>query len=248
MTDRLWPLYSEAELAEVPEPSWLIDGHVTDGFTVVYGPPKAGKTFLALSWALAIGAGVAWQGHQVNKGPVVYVSGEGVGGLHRRVQGWKAAEYVTASQLYVIPAGVRFGSDRQHAVALRNDLHATGAKLLVVDTLARSMAGADENSAQDMGQHVQALDWLREKTGCAVMLLHHSGVAGDRPRGSSSLFGAADTLVRVDGDGRMVNVTCEGQKDSAPFRKRTFELKQAGPSVSLHEVSAVQSGFSAASY
>lgn len=242
MTDRLWPLLSEAELGDVPEPSWLVDGVLTDGLTVVYGAPKAGKTFLALSLALSIGSGHSWHGRKSSRGPVVYVSGEGVGGLHKRVQGWKVAEGVAASQLYVIPFGVRFGSDREHTVGLRGDLHSTGAKLLVIDTLARSMAGADENSAQDMGRHVQALDWLRDKTGCGVLVLHHSGVSGERPRGSTALFGAADTLIRVDGDGTNVDVTCEGQKDAAPFRRMSFGLSQAGPSVALSPRQA--SGFS----
>jgi RecA-family ATPase len=243
MSDRLWPLYAENELSELPEPKWLVDGHLTDGFTVLYGPPKQGKTFLALSWALSIGSGHRWHGNNVTRGPVLYVSGEGTGGLHRRTAAWKAAEGTHASQLYVVPFGVRL-VDREHVIQLRADLHSTGAKLLVVDTLARSMAGADENSAQDMGVAIQALDWLREKTGCAVLVLHHSGVSGERPRGSTALFGAADTLIRVDGDGRFVNVRCEGQKDSAPFRPLSFELVRAVDSVSLARREVRTQGYS----
>lgn len=82
---------------------------------------------------------------------------------------------------------------------------------------------------------IQACDWLREKTGCAVMIVHHSGVDGSRPRGSTALFGAVDTLVKVEGDGRMVDVWCEGQKDSKPFPRRSFELVPAGRSVTLSE-------------
>ena len=234
MTDeRLWPLFHISELGDVPAPAWLVDGMVTDGLTVVYGPPGAGKTFLALSMALSIGSGHRWHGSKVKETPVVYVSGEGVGGLDRRVHGWSIAEAVTTSKVYVVPFGVRFGGDRAHAVGLRADIHATGAGLLVVDTLARSMAGSDENSALDMGQHIQSLDWLREKTGCGVMIVHHSGVEGSRPRGSTALFGAADTLIRVEGDGKMVTVSCEKQKDAAPFRRMWFELLSAGQSVSL---------------
>jgi RecA-family ATPase len=228
----LWKLYHESELDSLPEPSWLVDGHLTDGFTVMYGPPKKGKTFLALSWALSIGSGHRWHSHPVAQAPVLYVSGEGAGGLRRRTRAWHVAEQVARSQMYVIPFGVRL-VDREHVLQLRSDIHSTGARLLVVDTLARSMAGADENSAQDMGMAIQAVDWLREKTGCAALVLHHSGVSGERPRGSTALFGAADTLIRVDGDGRHVEVTCEGQKDSQPFRRLDFELVPAADSVSL---------------
>lgn len=244
MSDRLWPLLSLDELAEVPEPAWLVDGHLTDGFTVMYGPPGGGKTFLALSWALSIASGHPWHGRPVKPAPVLYVSGEGTGGLHRRVEAWKIAENQPAARMYVIPSGVRFGQDRDHAVGLRQDVHSTGAKLVVVDTLARSMAGSDENSAQDMGMHIQALDWLREKTGCAVLLVHHSGVEASRPRGSTALFGAADTLVKITGDDRLVEVFCEKQKDAAPFRPLAFQFAAAGRSVVLSERRSVASGYS----
>jgi hypothetical protein len=230
MSDRLWPLYSETELADIPQPAWLVDGHVTDGFTVMYGPPKSGKTFIALDWALSMATGRAWHGKKTEAAPVLYVSGEGAGGLHRRVQGWKKANGEGSSRLYFIPFGARI-VDRAHVVQLRSDLHSTGARLLIVDTLARSMAGKDENSAQDMGTAIQALDWLREKTGCGVLVLHHSGVDGTRPRGSTALFGAADTLIRVEGDNGTVKVSCEGQKDAMPFRTSQFELRRAGDSV-----------------
>lgn len=234
MTDRLWPLVVEADLAELPEPEWLIDQHVTNGMTLMYGAPKSGKTFLAVAWAMSIASGQPWHGTKTKRTPVVYVSGEGVGGLAKRTEAWRIAEHAKSPPMYVVPFGARL-VDREHVVALRDDVHATGAGLLVVDTLARSMAGADENSQQDMGHVVQACDWLREKTGCAVLLVHHSGVDGSRPRGSSSLFGAVDTLVRVEGDGRMVDVSCEGQKDAAPFRRRAFELSPSGRSVVLAE-------------
>lgn len=232
MSERPWPLYHVSELGSLPEPKWLVDRHVTDGLTVVYGPPKAGKTFLTLAWSLCIGSGHRWHGHRVEQAPVVYVSGEGQGGLHKRVQGWQHAEGVGHSQVYVVAAGARL-LKREHVIALRDDVHATGARLLVVDTLARSMAGGDENSQQDMGMVVQGLDWVRAQTKCGVIVVHHSGKASDGPRGSTALFGAADTLIRVDGDGSRVDVSCEGQKDAPPFAREHFALVQAGPSVSL---------------
>jgi RecA-family ATPase len=245
MSDRLWPLYSETELADIPQPKWLVDQHVTDGFTVMYGPPKSGKTFVALDWALSMASGQSWHGTRTEAAPVLYVSGEGAGGLHKRVQAWKKANGERSSRLYFIPFGARI-VQREHVVQLYHDIHATGARLLVVDTLARSMAGKDENSAQDMGLAIQALDWLREKTGAGMLVLHHSGVDGTRPRGSTALFGAADTLIRVEGEDNQVTLSCEGQKDAMPFKRSHWQLKQAGPSVVLSPVSNRADQFSGA--
>jgi hypothetical protein len=240
MSDRLWPLYSETELGDIPQPKWLVQNHVTDGFTVMYGPPKSGKTFVALDWALSMASGRTWNGLQTEPAPVLYVSGEGAGGLHKRVQAWKTQHGEGSSRLYFIPFGARI-VDREHVIQLRHDLHATGARLLVIDTLARSMAGSDENSAKDMGTAIQALDWLREKTGCGTLVLHHSGVDGTRPRGSTALFGAADTLIRVEGEHGRLMITCEGQKDAMPFNPSSFELRRARESVALVPVKGSQS-------
>jgi RecA-family ATPase len=222
---RLWPLYSVDELGQLPEPKWLVEDHITDGLTVLYGPPGTGKTFLALSWALAISTGRQWFGHDVLHAPALYVSGEGGGGLARRISAWQSDTQTFGPRLYLVIGTVQL-THRDHVVALRDDIHATGAKLIVVDTLARAMAGADENSSTDMGLLIQGLDWIRRDTGCAALVVHHSGVERTRPRGSSALFGAADTLIRVDGKDNTLDVTCEKQKEAAPFRRLSFALKQ----------------------
>lgn len=234
MADRLWPLYSESDLADLPEPEWLVNGILSDGMSVMYGPPKAGKTFVALSMALHVASGTSWFDNKTSKGPVLYVSGEGQGGLHKRIEGWKHATAIKQSDLYVIPFPVRLGVP-EHVSALIADTHAVGAKLVIIDTLARSMSGMDENSAQDMGKVIAGLGYLKAQTNCGILILHHSGVEGTRPRGSTALFGAADTLMRVAGDGTTLALSCEGQKDAAPFRTRHFQLTPAARSLALSE-------------
>lgn len=233
MADRYWPLYNETELGNLPQPKWLVQGHLTDGFSVLYGPPKSGKTFLALDWALRIATRTEWHGHSVIGGPVLYVSGEGAGGLHSRIQAWHTANATTSSNLYVIPFAARL-LNPDHIGQLLDDVMATGARLLVIDTLARSMSGADENSSQDMGQAIAALDRIRQEVGCGVLVVHHSGVDGTRPRGSTALFGAADTLARVDGqDGGTMRLSCEGMKDARPFKTSYWKMQPTGQSLTL---------------
>jgi hypothetical protein len=118
MSSRLWPLYNESELGEIPQPKWLVENHITDGFSVIYGPPKSGKTFVALDWALSMAAGQQWAGYQVEASPVLYVSGEGAGGLHRRITAWKQHRQVRSTRMYVIPFAARIGNP-QHIEALQ---------------------------------------------------------------------------------------------------------------------------------
>jgi len=234
MSERIWPLYAESDLGNLPEPKWLVDKHLTDGLTVMYGPPKAGKTFAALSMALHVASGTDWHGTKVERGPVLYVSGEGQGGLHKRIGGWKHATGIRQADMYVIPFPVRLGVP-EHVTALIADANAIRARLVIIDTLARSMSGMDENSAQDMGKVIAGLGYLKAQTNTGVLILHHSGVEGTRPRGSTALFGAADTLMRIEGDGTNLTVYCEGMKDAAPFRTRRFELTKAAHSLALSE-------------
>jgi RecA-family ATPase len=64
------------------------------------------------------------------------------------------------------------------------------AKLVVVDTVARVLPGAEENASKEMGLFVVACDAIRETCGVAVIGVHHSGKDEDRGmRGSSSLGG-----------------------------------------------------------
>ncbi|TFH43867.1 MAG: hypothetical protein E4H01_11535, partial [Lysobacterales bacterium] len=70
--------------------------------------------------------------------------------------------------------------------------------LIIVDTLARTFAGGNENSSEDMGAFIAIIDYLREKTDSAILAVHHSGKDTSRgTRGHSSLFGAVDAEFEV---------------------------------------------------
>lgn len=91
--------------------------------------------------------------------------------------------------------------------------------LIVVDTLARCFVGGDKNSAQEMGEFVGGLDWLKQKTGAAVMVLHHTGKkAQETERGSTALRAAADVMIRVSKKGEQVTAQNNKQKDHEEFK------------------------------
>jgi hypothetical protein len=84
---------------------------------------------------------------------------------------------------------------------------------VVIDTLNRSLAGS-ESDDKDMAAYVRAADTIREAFDCAVIIVHHCGHGGERPRGHSSLIGAVDTQIAVKRDAAgNIMATLELSKD-----------------------------------
>ena len=85
--------------------------------------------------------------------------------------------------------------------------------LVVLDTLNRSLKGS-ESSDEDMTAYIRAADAIREAFGCAVLIIHHCGIDGTRPRGHTSLTGAVDAQLAVKRDGAgNIEVKVEWLKD-----------------------------------
>src|SRR5690242_10778274 len=69
-----------------------------------------------------------------------------------------------------------------------------------------------------MGKAIKVCDELRARTGCAVMVVHHTRKDGSVERGSTVLRGAADTLLMLKEESRgILTLSCEKQKDADAF-------------------------------
>ncbi len=213
-------LLSVVELAELPPPEWLLDSMIpAGGFSVLYGPSGAGKSFVALDWSLCVATGLAWYGQETRQGWVLYVAAEGVAGLYRRIDAWMHARNrhaPDAIRFLAVAVNMLEGADvgrLEVAIATMPQPPA----LIVVDTMARSMTGGDENSARDVGLFIAAVDRLRNASGGAALAVHHTGKDGEGERGSSSLRGAADAMFALKTDGANLRLECTKQKDAEPF-------------------------------
>jgi AAA domain-containing protein len=88
--------------------------------------------------------------------------------------------------------------DENEVGAFIEQLRKVNPVLVVVDTLSRCLVGADENAQSAMTTAVDNLDRIRTSVdGLTVLVLHHLNAAGKRERGSSVLFGALDTQLRL---------------------------------------------------
>jgi hypothetical protein len=226
----IYPLYDEQYLMTMPPVEWMIDGVLTKhGFTVMYGAPGTGKSFIAIDMALSMAHGLAWHGRPTRQGVVLYIAGEGVGGLGKRVKAWKLHNQVEDTGLLrVLPMAVDMMDEESIDKLLRTiDSLDEQFSCLVIDTVARSMTG-EENSATDMSAFIRGCDAVKHHTGCGLLAIHHAGKDASRGinsmRGSSALAGAADTVLSVGKAESIVALSMEKQKDAEPMDKITFEM------------------------
>jgi hypothetical protein len=174
----------------------------------LYGPSGVGKTFIALDLAYAISRGRDfWLGRRVRSKPVLYIGLEGQRGLRHRMLA--AAEHFGYAQtrfarLTVSPRlNHQNGSEGVDLIARAAghlaELSGESVGLIIIDTLARAMAGDDENSSQDITAFMTRMDELVRLTGAAVMVVHHPGKDESRGmRGSYALLGAVDTVIKIE--------------------------------------------------
>jgi len=213
-------LLKAEDLDKLPPIEWLIENEIPrNSFTVLFGASGAGKSFVSLDYAARVG----------QFAPVVYVAAEGVSGYASRLRAWSQHHHKSVGQLYFFLQAIQM----QDATALRGflrEVKPVGPVLIVIDTLARCLLGGDENSAKDMGLFIESCARIQRETGATVLVIHHSGKSAAGPRGSSALYGAADSIIELLNDDGLIQVRCEKLKDSSPFETRCLRLIEVAES------------------
>lgn len=216
---------------------WLIHGVLpAGGFSALYGPPGSFKSFHALHIAHCIATGTPWMDRQVvQPGAVLYIAGEGFGGIGARIKALKT-HYNTpkGAPIYVIRHQLNLRSSVEDfnalMLAIERLVMESGVqfKQIIIDTLARAFGGGDENSASDMMQFVVACGRIQEIVqGAGLLILHHSGKnQALGMRGSSALLGAVDSeleLMRFEDTMKGI-VRIAKQKDGEDGIRFGFEM------------------------
>jgi AAA domain len=222
-------LLTRSALRDLPDPEPLIDNVLDQGTTaLLYGKWGTAKTFIALDWAACVATGRAWQDRPTVQRRVLYVVGEGAFGFKGRVDAWEVGwqTQVRDDDLHILPVPVNLTN-----TADLNNLRALvfwgGYSLVVLDTLARCMVGADENSAKDCGIVVDAMTKLLASTpgGRGVVLgVHHAGKDGKTLRGSSAFEAAADTVYFTERDGGVITLDRQKRKDGPETDSHQLEI------------------------
>ena len=215
---------------------------------VIFGESGCGKSFFTFDLCANLAAGRNWAGKETFSGAVVYISAEGARGFMKRIVAFREHSSPPKDMpFYLITEAPDFGHTDGDAAALilriREQIDVPVA-LVVFDTLARAMQGADENSAVDMSLFVDNSARLMTELNCSVAWIHHAGKDASRgARGSSVLRAAADTEILVEKTEAGRTATVTKQKDAESGLVLAFDLDQ----VELHDTEGETSPSQAAS-
>jgi len=225
--------YRGPEFLELPRDpqTWLIQPIVpTGGFVNVYGQPKkARKSYLALGMAWAVSTGQAsWLGFPIRyQGPVLYLQVDTPHALWAdRIQDIISGGYdfsnvwLASTQTAPYPFDIGIHEDQlQEMIA-----QVTDAPVMIVCDTAASMHTLDENSNQEMGLFMHAVNRAVGQRMAKILVSHDSKSGGAPPgggdtsaesvdhsaeggslmrgnRGASAVAGAADTVIKVSPKG-----------------------------------------------
>jgi len=196
-------LAQAADFASGASPRWLIKHVVPDAeLVVMFGESGSGKSFMALDMAFHIAQGLPWRNKKTRKGKIVYIAAEGAGGFRNRLRAYALHHQLNLADIdvYILDAAPNFmlKEDALDVCKAVLSLGLTDIAMVIVDTFAQVMPGANENSGEDVGKALRHAKGIHKALKCAVMLVHHAGKDTTKgARGWSGLRAAADAEIEV---------------------------------------------------
>jgi hypothetical protein len=151
-------------------------------------------------------------------------------GFANRVEAWRRhhlADHRGTVAFWLLDVPVDLIADCARLIgAIKAQLGKAKPVVVVIDTLNRGLNGS-ENDPGDMAKFIRAADAIRAAFGCAIIIVHHCGVEGSRPRGHTSLIGAADAQIAIErNDAGLISVTVEFMKDDEPCAPMASRLER----------------------
>jgi archaellum biogenesis ATPase FlaH len=221
---------SHADFAgQVRSVRWIVKDIVPAAtLGVLFGESGSGKTFACYDLCAAICRGVEWNGKRVTKGRVLYVVAEGVAGFVNRVKAYCHQQGIKPSDvdMDVISDLTPNLLEPAQITDLIKDIKARQPyDLIVMDTFAQVMPGANENSGEDVGKALAECKRIHRHTGAMVLLVHHSGKdASKGARGWSGLRAAADVELEVLRSDELRSISVTKLKDGQDGAQIGFKL------------------------
>lgn len=219
----------------LPDPNWVVRGlHIGPGRpTEVVGVGYTGKSLLIQELGLAVATGLpVWHYFESRRGVVRHIDHEqGFSATARRYQrlalgrGIDPGDIGGRLTLCSLPR-MNLASEGAFDAYSRA---AEGADLVLVDSLRAATPGVDENSSE-IREHVDMLLHVSERTGAAVVFIHHGGKAsvGKDADGADKRAMGRGSIAIFDGCGCVLNIEV-GRTTTDP--KRVHQAKTPADAV-----------------
>jgi len=232
----------------IPDPEPLIEDFIdTNSFSIIYGDPSAGKSFVALSICHAVSVGREWMGKKCKKGSALYIYGEGSTGIKNRCKAL-VHEYGEFGDIRFIGPTIDLqGSNDYQLIIDKLRSIEFNPDLIVIDTLARTFGSGNENETADMNRFVNHLGEMISTLKCTVLVIQHMSKSDkSQPRGHSSLLGAADSAIELKSKGhrenKVLTLSSKKQKEREDFKSFNLKLKQIKLTETLNSAVVILAG------
>ena len=177
-----------SELANLPIPEMLIDRLLPKrDLMLLYGAKGSYKTFVGL-W-------LAMQAAQLGYS-VLYVAAEDLIGVGLRARAYAQHYNVDPLGFFVWPEKVNIYNGGM--AQFINEIGSEQYDLIVFDTYAKSIIGANENDNSDAGLILENLESLIKAKDCTCLIIHHSGIDKTHPRGATALMAGTSWIVKAE--------------------------------------------------
>ncbi|WP_114010571.1 AAA family ATPase [Cohaesibacter intestini] len=219
---------------------WIVPEYLPEGFNVLAGRQKLGKTWLAIDWAVSVATGQHAMGQiPCEQGDVLYIDMEnGARRVQRRIKTLFPDEKSVPdlSRLDWVEEAVQL--DQGFIECLESwRLSVSEPRLVVIDVLQRIKPAGTSNRNAYENDYVAFAELQRWATqnGVAVLALHHTRKGGaDDPlealTGSNGLSAVADATLLLDRDGNGITLYVRGRDVEEKETALTF----AGGIWSMH--------------
>lgn len=191
--------------------SYLIKGVLARrGIAFMVGTSGAGKTFVALDWAIKVACGAKVMGRKTRQVGVVYVAAEDPDGVDLRIHAFKRKNprsSYTPFRAIKHPVNLLLDEDVEDLIAEIRDIEAIFREdgfdlgLIVFDTFSACLPGGEENTSKDGSLALGNMGRIGREFGSLVTgIAHHGKDAAKGMRGWSGFHAGADNVITLEKD------------------------------------------------
>jgi hypothetical protein len=204
--------FDDGDGGYVPTPAIIKKILPRDGFVIIGGQSRAGKTYMAINLAVCLATGLPFLGYPPkHKSAIVYAAAEGAGTIQPRLNAAKKQLGIDKRLPIRVLRRLNFPTDDKaflhYVYELGREIddhrrktgleHAT----LFIDTAAAAFPMTDENSAAEISRLCTACRNIADYFGVLVILVHHYGKDQLKGlRGSSAWMANSDHVFGVMAD------------------------------------------------